>query len=288
MNMDDKHEALGLPKGSIRALIALSLIVIFAMMAIYMQGQLVGTPYKYSNGTEVILPVTDAQQNFALQTLTTVSTLVVAIAAFYFGAKSVAAARGAVKTAEIKRITPKSPFELNTDEQQVLYPIIVETEPEDEDVKETVGKEFGELTSTKHHEYKFKPSDKLKDGDSVTLTFQLANHPKTSKELEVKIKKKKSSEAPKLVSITPDKIELDGTNPITIKVVTEPENEKVNVKSEPNSKEKGEITTTNNPNEFQYKPTNKFTEKDKVTLIFSLDKNSSAKKEVTATKKKAP
>ena len=100
-----KGAALGLPRGSIRALIALSLIVIFAIMAIYMARNLEtypltdinGTIINHVNGTAIIMGPSEVLQDFSMQTLTTVSTLVVAVAGFYFGTRSVEVAKGNVE-----------------------------------------------------------------------------------------------------------------------------------------------------------------------------------------------
>ena len=107
-----KDEALGLPSGSVRAIIALSLIIIFAIMALFMYTNLSpvanqiilkanqtvvfqnGTVLSSKYGGVVIVGASQAQQTFALQTLTTVSTLVVALAGFYFGTKAVSTAMG--------------------------------------------------------------------------------------------------------------------------------------------------------------------------------------------------
>jgi hypothetical protein len=107
-----REEALGLPEGSVRALIALSLIIIFAIMAIYMFNSLIpqnniflvkaGQTFIFPNGssttptidTFVFLEPSQAQRDFSSQTLTTVSTLVVALAGFYFGTKAVSTAKG--------------------------------------------------------------------------------------------------------------------------------------------------------------------------------------------------
>jgi hypothetical protein len=102
-------EALGLPPGSVRAIIALSLIVIFAIMAVYMYGDLStrpmtlfsnmttvypnGTISSFLNSTDIIHEPNQAQKDFSLQALTTVSTLVVALAGFYFGTRSVETAQ---------------------------------------------------------------------------------------------------------------------------------------------------------------------------------------------------
>ena len=112
--MGSKNEALGLPNGSVRALIALGLIIIFAIMAIFMFTGLTthfytipanqaiilsnGTYVNSGNGTRIFVEPNQAQQNFGLQTLTTVSTLVVALAGFYFGTKAVSTAKGTKKT----------------------------------------------------------------------------------------------------------------------------------------------------------------------------------------------
>lgn len=282
MKMSDEHEALGLPKGSIRALIALSLIVIFAIMSIYMQGQL--SPYyvKLANGTETFVEPTKAQENFALQTLTTVSTLVVAIAAFYFGTKSVATARGVYETAtEIKKITPKSPFELNIEEQQVLYPIIVETTPEGEEVSGEVDKKSGKLEQVKENEFKFVPESTLSNGASVTLKFQIVKNAKATKNLEVKIIKKEAQEKSE-ITVKPDPIALDGNNLATIAVTTKPENLKV--VGETSDSAKGELSLTA-PNAFIYKPSDKFGKADTVTLTFTLEKDKAVFKKVNVTKR---
>jgi flagellar biosynthesis/type III secretory pathway M-ring protein FliF/YscJ len=117
MHLSSRSEALGLPSGSIRALIALSLIIIFAIMALYLYGNLApqqialnsnvtvvypnGTQITTLNSTSIMSEPSEAQKTFSLQTLTTVSTLVVAIASFYFGTKA-----AATKTATSNEETP--------------------------------------------------------------------------------------------------------------------------------------------------------------------------------------
>lgn len=123
LNIADPHQALGLPEGSIRAIIALLLILLFFLVAFNLfgylrniqtstipnltQAQVAAIP-----GSEIksIVPNADnpenfdveritgptpAAQDFAKQLLTTLSTLVVAIAAFYFGSSSTVQAYGA-------------------------------------------------------------------------------------------------------------------------------------------------------------------------------------------------
>ena len=115
--------ALGMPDGSIRALIALSLVLMFAIIGVTVlyagmgsQEELVSNGITTaqindlenvqiisisvvdpaaSPGTErynvTVLPeISQAGHDFGLQLLTTVSTLVVAVAGFYFGSRAVA------------------------------------------------------------------------------------------------------------------------------------------------------------------------------------------------------
>jgi hypothetical protein len=78
LELTSPKSAFGLPEGSIRAIIALVLILIFVVMAIY----LVEAVYLGTN------PTPEAQ-NAATQILATVGTLVAAVAAFYFGSAAV-------------------------------------------------------------------------------------------------------------------------------------------------------------------------------------------------------
>jgi hypothetical protein len=123
LGLADSRYALGLPEGSIRAVIALLLILLFFISAVFLYSngrvQKVNTLDPVSQATIDGIPATDivgvrpseidktkfrverradtaVSDDLAQQLLTTISTLVVAVAAFYFGANSVQAARGAV------------------------------------------------------------------------------------------------------------------------------------------------------------------------------------------------
>lgn len=119
LDLSDEKRALGLPEGSVRALIALLLLTFFAITTIFLYRQLRAPETYISTGlTEAakdqlleILPGTDilsvegrtvegqmiydikrqanseAGVNFAQQMLTMLGTLVAAISAFYFGTK---------------------------------------------------------------------------------------------------------------------------------------------------------------------------------------------------------
>lgn len=134
LDLADRNQALGLPEGSVRALISLLLITLFVITSIFLYRQLrfplekaVVTKYKgiseaqlaeipaeevisirtITKGKEKTFDVdrrvppveaTEASQRFAEQILTTISTLVVSVAAFYFGTRSVTVARGTTTT----------------------------------------------------------------------------------------------------------------------------------------------------------------------------------------------
>ena len=75
----DPREALGLPPGSIRALLALLLLVIFASMTVFFFGALRNTPPNVENA---------AAADIAKQVLTILGTLLAAVSGFYFGTTS--------------------------------------------------------------------------------------------------------------------------------------------------------------------------------------------------------
>lgn len=91
INLDDKTQALGLPDGSIRALIALLLIVIWVIIGIFL--------FSYVSGLlNTKLTVSQEGIKFAQTFYATMSTLVVALSAFYFGTNSVKVAQGGSAT----------------------------------------------------------------------------------------------------------------------------------------------------------------------------------------------
>lgn len=137
MNLSDHTQALGLPEGTVRSLIALSLILIFIIVALYLYGSLSrGNSYESIAITQadlslipqenivklesqiagdervynvtIAMPKSEASEDFAQQILTTAATLVVAVAGFYFGTRAVATARGVVElsTPLIHTLTP--------------------------------------------------------------------------------------------------------------------------------------------------------------------------------------
>jgi hypothetical protein len=122
LQLADAKQPLGLPEGSIRALIALFLILIFIIFGIYLfrvvgQGQQLGpiemssqamlarddvARFEHLSGDNFNVwlggpVVSEDGVRLAQQLLTTVGTLVVAVAGFYFGSTSVSSAVAAVR-----------------------------------------------------------------------------------------------------------------------------------------------------------------------------------------------
>ena len=184
LNMGDRNQALGLPRGSVRALIALSLIIVFAMTSLSLFRELQGNRTKDEEGNWILIEPSEESVRFAQQILTTVSTLVVAVSSFYFGSRSVEVARRAVETPNLRVISPTSPAKLVKDEGKEL-PIKVEATPENEPINWDIKKDDkGSLVQVKPYEFIYTrgPSPE----DIVTLTFKLRNYPDVTAELEVK------------------------------------------------------------------------------------------------------
>lgn len=92
--LNDKQQALGLPDGSIRAIIALLLIVIFAIISVHFFDQ--------------IRVKDQANAGIANQIITILGTLVTAITSFYFGSRTAEPAASAITTTE-PAVTSVSP-----------------------------------------------------------------------------------------------------------------------------------------------------------------------------------
>jgi hypothetical protein len=93
--LSDPKQALGLPEGSVRAAIALSLIVIFAITSIYL--------YSSLSKADANSPGID----FAKQVFAVVGTLMTSVASFYFASRASAPATApAVSSPELISIEP--------------------------------------------------------------------------------------------------------------------------------------------------------------------------------------
>lgn len=133
MNLSDPTQALGLPEGSIRALIALLLLMMFVIFSIYLFRQVVGFDWEYRSGlTELqvntfepsdifqkqgpidgkynvwlrIKDVNSAGEQFAQQIFTAMLTLVTAVSSFYFASRGMeghqSAKQNEILTTELK------------------------------------------------------------------------------------------------------------------------------------------------------------------------------------------
>ncbi|MGB8644476.1 MAG: hypothetical protein WCF84_04515 [Anaerolineae bacterium] len=144
LGLNDRQQALGLPEGSVRALIALILIVMFVLLGVYLFRSVAGTPtstalkglsladvstlgarvYDVQSSTtisgtviadsyDVTLrrDVPEDSTRLAQQLLTTIATLVVAVSGFYFGTSAVKAASKVTQetTGEAAEILTVSP-----------------------------------------------------------------------------------------------------------------------------------------------------------------------------------
>jgi amino acid transporter len=140
--LTDPKQALGLPEGSVRAVVALSLVVLFAILTIFLYGGLTGTVDKVVGltqaevtnlenkvGKDQILssknmatppaesfsvifrdPPNQASQDFAKQLLVLIGTLVTAVSSFYFGAQTATSAQTAgVKAVAAATASPGPP-----------------------------------------------------------------------------------------------------------------------------------------------------------------------------------
>lgn len=137
LDLTDPTQTLGLPDGSVRAVIALSLIIIFMISSVFLywqiqshemdreyyqfitKEQLADIPKEEIvsitqinetcfNATRQVNTGSKTANDIAKQVITTVSTLVVAVAGFYFGTRAVSVAKGAVATSDplIRSIDP--------------------------------------------------------------------------------------------------------------------------------------------------------------------------------------
>lgn len=93
--LSDETQALGLPEGSVRAAIALSLIVIFAITVIYFYGSMRD------------LPKESASVDFAKQVFAVVGTLMTSVSSFYFATRATTlTAKPSVSTPSLTSIAP--------------------------------------------------------------------------------------------------------------------------------------------------------------------------------------
>jgi hypothetical protein len=177
--LSSEASALGLPEGSVQAVIALVLVLIFAITAVFLL-------------TIDIDPTDEAKQRLATQILTTAGTLAVAVAGFYFGTRAVeagtAAAGTAVQTAtaaasgpSVQILSPASPATLPNSER---LRIDIATVPPDSPVTFSLtGDDEGEVVQLGPTVFEYRPSKAR--SDPVVIRFQPTRDPSVSTELTV-------------------------------------------------------------------------------------------------------
>ncbi len=152
LKLTDSTQALALPEGSVRAVLALSLVVLFAIMTIYLFGSLSSGEVKRLDGlTEALrssfvksapasgitivaeavdsatqqhtvfyqVGQTPASQDFAKQLLVLIGTLVTSVSSFYFGTRAAASAVGTT-VSDPPAITSIDPTEIERGQEQDL------------------------------------------------------------------------------------------------------------------------------------------------------------------------
>lgn len=236
----DKGEALGLPAGSVQAVIALGLILIFAVVALYASSssaskeftstgmtaaeveaipaeQIVakeveepakgkGAGKNAAKGEKAAAPPTyeitrrvedGNQKDLNTQLLTTVSTLVIAVAGFYFGSKSVQeGSKAAIEAAGPNRsltVSPASPCIIDSDEP---LDIQVQSVPPGAQLNWALHDDpEGRLLRRPGGAFVYEPGPKMKGSEkSATLVFEQVEDPGTSALLLVKFPKGKARE----------------------------------------------------------------------------------------------
>ena len=288
VGLSNPNEALGLPTGSVRAIIALALILIFAIMSVFMFllltepqttttvtqqsfSNMTGGNSTFTNSTKIISGSSADMIDFSKQMLTTISTLVVAIAAFYFGTRSVQVAKGSKETADLF-VDPSGEkyWVIGHDE-----PIIIIVKPTPEDAAFTwkiSGDEYTSVSTLSPNRLKYTPAGK--EPKQVTITFAL---PKYSDVEEKELKLNILSPA---LSIDPHgKKEAKLGKAITVKATPTPKDAKVVCIVD---KDKPESVVEKKPNEFEYTPT----VQGDVILTYKLSKYPEASKELKLNVKK--
>lgn len=217
--ISDREQALGLPVGSVQAVIALGLILIFAVVALYAsnasgteefestgltQQEFEAIPndeivemHRTGNGNAVAYDVVRSVEDrdlkeINLQLLTTVSTLVVAVAAFYFGAKTVQEGSKAVSEAAIPRRTlavasPSSPYGWPKGAKTLL--IRVRSVPPNAQLRWSVTNDRkAQLLNLEDGSFEYTPGERLEKGGAATLRFEQVDDPTVSAHLVVEFR----------------------------------------------------------------------------------------------------
>ncbi|MBZ0292519.1 MAG: hypothetical protein K8L99_08110 [Anaerolineae bacterium] len=209
LNLTDSAHAFGMPEGTIRAIIALSLILIFSITSLYLHERLrdpnttvvkgltheqfdaipgqsiISSQANLEDPTRIdVLRQTDseASKDFAQQTLTTISTLVVAVAGFYFGTTAVGVAKNSMLQPGLRIIKPESPATVSADGS-----LLIRLDIAPAGMAVTARADTGTLTQTaQYDEFEYNATG-VSAGTSAILTFTLVANPSISQVLTVNV-----------------------------------------------------------------------------------------------------
>jgi len=203
--LTDRTQPLALPEGSVRAIIALLLILIFAIVGLFLfaslfNGKIVEQQLTKKelralptdaqvlartaqpDGTFLVkmsLPPDESSLDFSKQLLTTISTLVVAISAFYFGTQSAAQAQPGP---DLELVTPpESPSTLP--ETGTTMSIVLRPTPSDAGVSGEIVVGEGDLEAIGGASFEYQ--NPRTDQKKVVLKFALDAHPERVVYLEL-------------------------------------------------------------------------------------------------------
>lgn len=175
--LTDRKFALGLPEGSIQAVIALTLVLIFAITAVFLSTLDIGGP----DGV--------VTERFATQVLTTTGTLAVAVAGFYFGTRAVETGAETARAVgagprSVRVVSPTSPASLSKEKGAALAIAIATVPPEGAALSWRVsGDDDGELLQIRPGQFEYRRGSSPQD--EVTVRFELKDDPSASAELKI-------------------------------------------------------------------------------------------------------
>lgn len=203
LRLQNKFQALGLPEGSVRAIIALCLIILFVIMSIYLFNSTGAQPPRrienasWYNGTAFV-PVpyngtayiprepSDAQIDIAKSLITTVGTLVVALAGFYFGTRAKEVPKEAADRTLVIVSPAEDPYVMPSGKNTV--DITVKATPDGESVTwETPPEGDKDGTLVQIEPNKFRYTKGSAPEDEVILRFKLSRYPDVKAKLTVNI-----------------------------------------------------------------------------------------------------
>jgi hypothetical protein len=174
LQLTSKDQALGLPDGSIRAILAVSLIFLFLIMSVFLYAAVAKNS------------ATSPSLDIAKQLVTTVATLAVSVAGFYFGAASVQSATAAVTSSPQLRVTDPTGTITFRAGDTTPHVITLATTPAGLAIDgRQIGDPGGQLIPTSSTSFTYTPSSK--PSPDVVLLFSLAGNPQVTANVDVKV-----------------------------------------------------------------------------------------------------